>query len=514
VPTLFSILAYIPSPSDNAIGIGGVQLRAYGLAIALGVLAAVWIARVRWAARGGDPDDINRIAVWAVFAGLVGARLYHVLTDLDRFEGRWLHVFAVWEGGLGIPGGLIAGVATGAYVAHRRHLPVPELLDVAAPALPVAQAIGRLGNWFNQELFGRPTDLPWGLKIDPEHRPPGYLDQATFHPTFLYEALWNLALAGGLIWWERRHPGARPGRLFAFYVAGYAVGRAWVESLRIDPAAHLLGVRWNIWMSGIAFFGAVGWLIYDSWPARQKADQEPAAAEVAELAATAETAETAETADTADQTADESGDGAGQPDTAEAGAEVAATTAAEEPGTEAEEDAPAEPEAAGGAEEAAESAVADQPDGSEARDVAVANAADAADAADDTADGDERSASPAGGDADAAEDDERPASPTGGDADAAEDDERPASPTGGDADAAEDDDQPVSSHPGGDEAPAALGPDADAAEPDPAPPTEHGPDTEPAPPTEHGPDTEPAPPTEHGPDTGVRTGTADEEAAT
>ncbi len=494
MPTLFSILAYIPSPSDNAIGIGGLQLRAYGLAIALGVLAAVWIARVRWAARGGDPDDINRIAVWAVFAGLVGARLYHVLTDLDRFEGRWLHVFAVWEGGLGIPGGLIAGVATGAYVAHRRRLPVPELLDVAAPALPVAQAIGRLGNWFNQELFGRPTDLPWGLKIDPEHRPPGYLDQATFHPTFLYEALWNLALAGGLIWWERRHPGARPGRLFALYVAGYAVGRAWVESLRIDPAAHLLGVRWNIWMSAIAFFGAVGWLIYDSWRARQEVEQEPAAAEVAE---SPETTETAETAETADETADESGDGAGQPDTAEAGAEVAATSGAEAGAevaatsgaeaaatTGAEEDAPTEPDAASGGEEAAESAVADQPDGSEARDVAGADKpdSDARDAADDTADADERPASPARGDADAA----------------------------GVVDA-----QPLSSHPGGDEAaPAALGPDADAAEPEAVPPTDQGPDAEAVPPTDQGPDAEAVPPTDQGPDTGVRTGTADEEAAT
>jgi prolipoprotein diacylglyceryl transferase len=281
VPTVLPILASIPSPSDNAIKIGGLELRAYGLAIALGVIAAVWIARHRWAARGGDPDDISRIALWAVLAGLIGARLYHVLTDFDRFEGRWLHVFAVWEGGLGIPGGLIAGVGTGAYVAHRRGLPVAQLLDVVAPALPVAQAIGRLGNWFNQELFGRPTDLPWGLEIDPAHRPAGYLNVATFHPTFLYEALWNLALAGGLVLWERHHPNSRPGRLFAYYVAGYAVGRAWVEALRIDPATRLFGVRWNIWMSLIAFLGAVGWLVFDSWRARQKAGREPSEAAVA-----------------------------------------------------------------------------------------------------------------------------------------------------------------------------------------------------------------------------------------
>ena len=274
------ILLSIPSPSDNSIELGPFQLRAYGLAIGLGVLAAVWIARRRWAARGGDPDDISRLAGWSVLAGLIGARLYHVITDHDRYEGRWLHAFAVWEGGLGIPGGLIAGVGVGAYIAHRRGLPVAELLDVVAPALPVAQAIGRLGNWFNQELFGRATDLPWGLEIDADHRPAGYLDIETFHPTFLYEALWNLALAGLLVWWERRHPGGRPGRLFALYVAGYALGRAWVEALRIDPATRLFGVRWNIWMSLIAFLGAVAWLVFDA--RRRRDEPDLAAAEPAD----------------------------------------------------------------------------------------------------------------------------------------------------------------------------------------------------------------------------------------
>jgi prolipoprotein diacylglyceryl transferase len=318
VPTVLPILASIPSPSDNSIKIGGLELRAYGLAIALGVIAAVWIARRRWAARGGDPDDISRIALWAVLAGLIGARLYHVLTDLDRFEGRWLHVFAVWEGGLGIPGGLIAGVGTGAYIAHRRGLPVAQLLDVVAPALPVAQAIGRLGNWFNQELFGRPTDLPWGLEIDPAHRPAGYLNVATFHPTFLYEALWNLALAGGLVLWDKHHPNSRPGRLFAYYVAGYAVGRAWVEALRIDPAARLFGVRWNIWMSFIAFVGAVGWLVFDSWRARQEAGREPGEAAAATEEVDGDGAST-ETSDVA--TADEPGTGADkEPAAAEADA--------------------------------------------------------------------------------------------------------------------------------------------------------------------------------------------------
>jgi prolipoprotein diacylglyceryl transferase len=359
VPTVIPILASIPSPSDNAIKIGGLELRAYGLAIALGVVAAVWIARRRWAARGGDPDDISRIALWAVLAGLIGARLYHVLTDLDRFEGRWLHVFAVWEGGLGIPGGLIAGVGTGAFVAHRRGLPVAQLLDVVAPALPVAQAIGRLGNWFNQELFGRPTDLPWGLEIDPAHRPAGYLNVATFHPTFLYEALWNLALAGGLVLWERHHPNSRPGRLFAFYVAGYAVGRAWVEALRIDPAAHLFGVRWNIWMSFIAFVGAVGWLVFDSWRARQEAEREPTEAAAAEPADTEEPAAAgaASVEEPATETADE-------PVASETSEEPAATeadeTAAEPAATEVDE-TPEEPVATE-ADEAADEPAATEVD--------------------------------------------------------------------------------------------------------------------------------------------------------
>jgi phosphatidylglycerol---prolipoprotein diacylglyceryl transferase len=255
------MIAVIPSPPGNAIHIGPFHLRAYGLSIAVGVIVAVAVARRRWAARGGDPADISGLATWAVIAGLLGARAYHVLTDFDRFSGRWWHVFAVWEGGLGIPGGLLAGVIVGVIVARRRGLPAAELLDVVAPAIPVAQAIGRLGNWFNQELFGRPTHLPWALRVDPVHRPTGYAAVATYHPTFLYEALWNLALAGLLVLWERHHPHQRAGRLFALYVAGYALGRLWVEALRIDPATHLLGLRINIWTSLIAFAGAAAWLL-------------------------------------------------------------------------------------------------------------------------------------------------------------------------------------------------------------------------------------------------------------
>ena len=251
------LVGAIPSPPENAIGIGPLQLRAYGLAIAFGVLVGVWVAQRRWAARGGNPADISYLATWSVIAGLIGARAYHVLTDYDRFQGRWLHAFAVWEGGLGIPGGLLAGVVTGVVLARRRGLPAAQLLDVVAPAIPIAQAIGRLGNWFNQELFGRPTNLPWGLRVDVAHRPDSYERFATFHPTFLYEALWNLALAGLLVLYERRRPGAPPGTLFALYVGGYGLGRLWVEALRIDDATRIAGLRVNIWVSLLAIAASI-----------------------------------------------------------------------------------------------------------------------------------------------------------------------------------------------------------------------------------------------------------------
>jgi prolipoprotein diacylglyceryl transferase len=259
--TAAALLGAIPSPSSSSIHIGPLELRAYGLAIGIGVIVAMAVARRRWAARGGDPDDVSRLATWAVVAGLVGARAYHVLTDYHRFQGHWLDAVKVWEGGLGIPGGLLAGVATGVVLARRRGLPAAQLLDVVAPAIPIAQAIGRLGNWFNQELFGRPTGLPWGLRIDPEHRPHGYEQVAAFHPTFLYEALWNLALAAALVIYERRRPGGRPGWLFALYVGGYGLGRLWVEALRIDDATRIAGVRVNIWVSLVAIAAASAVLV-------------------------------------------------------------------------------------------------------------------------------------------------------------------------------------------------------------------------------------------------------------
>jgi prolipoprotein diacylglyceryl transferase len=249
------ILAAIPSPGTNAIEIGPLSLRAYGLMIALGVVAAVWLSRRRWAERGGDPEDISAIALWAVPAGLVGARIYHVVTDNQLYRGRWIEALYLWEGGLGIPGGIALGAAVGVWVGHRRGCRVAPLLDAVAPSLPLAQAIGRWGNWFNQELFGRPTDLPWALEIDPSHRPDRFADQATFHPTFLYESLWNLALCLVLVRIDRTRRLA-PGSLFPLYVGGYAIGRLWVEALRVDPANEILGLRLNTWVSGALVLGA------------------------------------------------------------------------------------------------------------------------------------------------------------------------------------------------------------------------------------------------------------------
>lgn len=260
-PMLAALFGSIPSPSSSQIELGPLRLTAYGLMIAIGVVASVEIARRRHAARGGDPEDISQLGLWGVLAGMVGARLYHVATDYDRFQGNWGDAVKIWEGGLGIPGGLVAGVAAGLLVARRRGMTAPYALDIVAPAIPVAQAIGRWGNWFNQELFGGPSNLPWALRIDAQHRPVGYETQETYHPTFLYESLWNLALAGFIIAVERRSKGRlRPGSLFAIYVAGYGIGRFWVESLRIDPAREVFGVRFNLLLAAVVAGLALLWL--------------------------------------------------------------------------------------------------------------------------------------------------------------------------------------------------------------------------------------------------------------
>jgi prolipoprotein diacylglyceryl transferase len=249
------MLASIPSPSFNSIDIGPISLNLYGLMIALGVVAAVWLFGRRLEQRQvGTRDDASAIAVWAVLAGVVGARLYHVVTDYDRFRNDWASIPAIWEGGLGIPGGLLLGIPVGLYVAKQRGIPLAVAATCGAPAIPLAQAIGRWGNYFNQELYGRPTDLPWGLEIDAAHLESGYALGTTFHPTFLYESIWSLALCLLLIWIDRRFRPA-PGQLLVMYVIGYGIGRFWVESLRIDRADEIAGLRLNQWVALAAVVG-------------------------------------------------------------------------------------------------------------------------------------------------------------------------------------------------------------------------------------------------------------------
>ena len=258
-----ALFSSIPSPSDGVFNIGPLAIHAYGMMIALGVVAAVMLAGRRMENAGvGTRDDMSSIAMWAVAAGVIGSRIYYIITDKSepwKEPSRWLKI---WEGGLGIPGGLLAGVLVGVWAIKRRGLDVPGVLTAAIPAVPLAQAIGRLGNWWNQELFGRPTTLPWGLEIDDAHLPAGYTSGTLFHPTFLYEALWNLALCGLLILIDKRMK-LRPGRLVAVYVAGYFSGRFWIEGLRIDPANAGGGLRLNQWVSIVVVVLAVAYLLID-----------------------------------------------------------------------------------------------------------------------------------------------------------------------------------------------------------------------------------------------------------
>jgi prolipoprotein diacylglyceryl transferase len=249
-----ALLASIPSPSSGELEIGPVAVHAYGVMLLLGIVAATWLTGVRWVRRGGDWDLVYRVAMWGVLGGVVGARLYHVITSWSTVDEEWWEPFAVWEGGLGIWGGIAGGVLAGAIVVRRAGESVFRFMDAVAPGLLLAQAIGRFGNYFNQELFGEPTDLPWALEIDPANRPEGFEQFATFHPTFLYESLWNLLGIGVLLLVDRRLRIKAPG-LFALYVAWYTFGRFWEELLRIDPSHEYLGLRLNAYVS-IAVFGA------------------------------------------------------------------------------------------------------------------------------------------------------------------------------------------------------------------------------------------------------------------
>ncbi len=279
-----SLLASIPSPSQGVWNIGPIPVRAYALCIVAGIFVAIWLGNRRWIARGGRPGTVADVAIWAVPFGIVGGRVYHVITDWQTyFSGgpkQPIDALKIWDGGLGIWGAVVLG-GVGAWIGcRRRGIPLPPFGDAVAPGVAIAQALGRFGNYFNQELFGGPSDLPWAVEIDPKNRPPGFADVATYHPTFLYESLWCLAVAAVVIWADRRFRMGH-GRVFALYVLLYSVGRAWIESLRIDEAHHFFGIRLNVFTSLVVILGALVYLVVSSRlrPGRESPEElEPACA--------------------------------------------------------------------------------------------------------------------------------------------------------------------------------------------------------------------------------------------
>jgi prolipoprotein diacylglyceryl transferase len=267
------LVSFIPSPSANGFHIGPLFIHAYGLAYVVAVTAAIIITRRRWTALGGNRDLVYDVAIWGFPAGIIGGRLYFLATSWNQVPPHWWGPFAIWKGGLGIWGGITLGVIVGLWRVRRAGASIPLFMDAGAPSLLVAQAIGRVGNYFNQELFGGPTKLPWGLEISPSHRPIGYQNYATFQPTFLYEIIWNLALAAFLVWLGH-HRKIRPPGLFALYVAGYSAFRIFEETLRIDPSHYLFGLRLNLYVASILTLVGAAWFRHTQRP---RGATEPAA---------------------------------------------------------------------------------------------------------------------------------------------------------------------------------------------------------------------------------------------
>lgn len=278
-------LANIPSPDRGVWEIGPIPIRAYALCIIAGIILAIWWGERRWIARGGTAGTVIDIAVFAVPFGLVGGRLYHVATDYHRYFGEGnnpLNALRIWDGGLGIWGAIALG-AVGAWIGCRvKGVPLPAYADAIAPGIVAAQAIGRVGNYFNQELYGGPTDLPWGLELYRRVNEFGEADNlngvainhiptdgSPVHPTFLYELIWNLLVAALVVWVDRRYRLGH-GRAFAVYVMGYTLGRTWIELMRTDDATHVFGVRINVWVSALVFIGAAVYFVL----ARKRGERE------------------------------------------------------------------------------------------------------------------------------------------------------------------------------------------------------------------------------------------------
>jgi prolipoprotein diacylglyceryl transferase len=254
------VLSSIPSPAANGIHLGPFELHVYGLMYAVAVTLAVLITVRRWEAVGGSREVVYDVALWGFPAGLIGGRLYFLATSWNEVPSHWWGPFAVWDGGLGIWGGIALGTIVGLWRLRRHSVAVGLFMDAAAPALLVAQAVGRIGNYFNQELFGGPSNLPWAIQISPSHRPSGYEAFATFQPTFLYELIWNLGLAGFLVWLGH-HRKIRPPGLFALYVTGYSAFRIFEESLRVDPAHYILGLRLNFYVACLLAIAGAAWFV-------------------------------------------------------------------------------------------------------------------------------------------------------------------------------------------------------------------------------------------------------------
>jgi prolipoprotein diacylglyceryl transferase len=264
------MLAFIPSPHAGTVSIGPLTLHMYGLTLLVAILACVWLTGKRWVALGGEWELVTRVAVWGVAFGVLGARLYHDITSWSEVPTpKWQGMFEVWKGGLGVWGGIGLGAVVGAIVVRRAGANVSLFMDAVAPGLLLAQGIGRIGNWWNQELYGKPTNLFWALKVDAAHRPVQYFDRATFHPTFLYELIWDFLGVAVLLYVGHRWR-IRPPALFALYVAWYTFGRFFEELLRIDPSHHIAGLRLNAWLSIILFVLSAGYFVwrqfFSEWP--------------------------------------------------------------------------------------------------------------------------------------------------------------------------------------------------------------------------------------------------------
>ncbi len=315
----------IPSPGDGVWELGPVPIRGYALCIILGIVAAVWIGEKRWVARGGRPGDVQDLAVWAVPFGIIGSRLYHVITDYNLYFGDGnnpVTALYVWRGGLGIWGGVALGAVGVVIGARQKGIKLLPVLDAMAPGVLIAQALGRWGNWFNQELYGKPTDLPWGLEIDEAHRPADYITKETFHPTFLYECIWNVGAFGLVIWADRRFK-LGFGRVVALYVMAYTAGRGWIEYLRIDPVQldDVAGLRLNVWVSIVLFVLAAAFFVWQGrrHPGREETvyvegREPPSATDEADVADEADEATTEPAQDQAqDQARDQAQDQAESP---------------------------------------------------------------------------------------------------------------------------------------------------------------------------------------------------------